>query len=108
MEPGALDDGPHPAPDLVRVRQPGALPGAPRIDGTSVNRALVVDRAWTGILWGVAIFVVAILLAIIAYFLITSIGTLSPAFVVGSPSSRALGGIGPLIFNSLYILILTM
>jgi phosphate transport system permease protein len=73
-----------------------------------VNRALAVDRAWTVILWGVAVFVVAILLAIIAYFLITSIGTLSASFVVGAPSSTVLGGIGPLIFNSLYILILTM
>ncbi len=72
------------------------------------TRALTVDRIWTGILWGVAFFVVAILLAIIAYFIIDSIGTLSPAFVVGSPSSKALGGIGPLLFNSLYILVLTL
>jgi phosphate transport system permease protein len=73
-----------------------------------MNRALTVDRAWTGILWGVAILVVAILVAIIAYFLISSIGTLSASFVVGAPSSSALGGIGPLIFNSLYILVLTL
>jgi phosphate transport system permease protein len=73
-----------------------------------VNRALAIDRAWTGILWGVAIFVVAVLVAIIGYFLITSIGTLSANFVVGAPSSTFVGGIGPLIFNSLYILVLTM
>lgn len=73
-----------------------------------MNRALTVDRAWTGILWGVAIFVVAILIAIIAYFLISSIGTLSASFVIGTPSNSVLGGIGPLIFNSLYILVLTL
>jgi phosphate transport system permease protein len=73
-----------------------------------MNRALAVDRAWTAVLWATALLVVGILISIIGYFVIQSIGTLSPGFIVGSPSNSALGGIGPLIFNSFYILILTL
>ena len=46
--------------------------------------------------------------AIIVHFLLASIGTLSPDFLVGDPSRTELGGIGPLICNSLYILVLTL
>jgi phosphate transport system permease protein len=73
-----------------------------------VNARLRADRLATGVLWGIAIFVVSILLAIILNFLIKSIGTLSPSFLFGDPSDTDLGGIGPLIFNSLYMLVLTL
>ena len=82
--------------------------GAPAPSRTHEPASSAVDRVWTGILWAIALFVVAILLAIIAYFMIASIGTLSPAFLVGDPSDTELGGIGPLLFNSLYILVLTL
>jgi phosphate transport system permease protein len=66
------------------------------------------DRAATITLWAIAILVVTVLVAIIAHFVIASIGVISPAFLFGDPSSDELGGIGPLIWNSLYILVLTL
>jgi len=75
---------------------------------TAMRRAILVDRIATGILWGIGIFVVAILLAIIGHFLLAAIGTLSPSFLFGEPSDTEVGGIGPLIWNSVYILVLTL
>ena len=75
---------------------------------TAMRRAIVVDRIATGILWGIGILVVTILLAIIGHFLLAAIGTISPSFLFGDPSDTDVGGIWPLIWNSLYILVLTM
>lgn len=66
------------------------------------------DRAATAVLWGIALFVVGILLAIIAHFLLSSIGTLDVSFLLSDPSDLAIGGVGPVLFNSLYILVLTL
>jgi phosphate transport system permease protein len=49
-----------------------------------------------------------VLLAIIAHFMLASIGTLSPGFFFGDPSDTAIGGIGPVLFNSVYILVLAL
>lgn len=75
---------------------------------TAMRRAILVDRIATGALWGIGILVVAILLAIIGHFLLAAVGTISPAFLFGDPSDTEIGGIWPLIWNSLYILVLTM
>ena len=75
---------------------------------TTMRRAILVDRIATGILWGIAIFVVAILLAIIAHFLLAAVGTLGPAFLFGDPSETSVGGIGPVLWNSVYMLVLTL
>jgi phosphate transport system permease protein len=60
------------------------------------------------VLWAIAIVVVTVLLAIIAHFVIASIGVISISFLTSAPSDVDLGGIGPLIWNSLYILVLTL
>jgi phosphate transport system permease protein len=73
-----------------------------------VNARLRADRIATGVLCAVAIFVVAVLIAIVLNFVIKSIGVVSPSFLIGAPSDTDLGGIGPLIFNSLYLLVLTL
>jgi phosphate transport system permease protein len=73
-----------------------------------MNAAIRADRIATLVLWAIAVFVVGILLAIILNFLVASLGTLSPSFLFGEPSSDSVGGIGPLFFNSLYILGLTL
>ncbi len=75
---------------------------------SSVNRVILADRAATAVLWAIAIFVVVILVAIIAHFILASIGTLSLGFVIGEPSDTAIGGIGPVLFNSVYILVLAL
>ena len=69
---------------------------------------LRADRLATAALWGIAVLVVGVLLAIILNFLLRSLGTLSPAFLFGTPDDQTGGGIGPLFFNSLYMLVLTL
>jgi phosphate transport system permease protein len=73
-----------------------------------MSARLRADRLATGALWAIAIFVVATLLAIILNFVIRSIGVISPSFLTSGPSDTGLGGIGPLVFNSLYMLVLTL
>jgi phosphate transport system permease protein len=75
---------------------------------TTMRRTLLVDRIATAILWSIAIFVVAILLAIIGHFLLAAVGTLGPAFLFGDPSETSVGGIGPVLWNSVYMLVLTL
>src|SRR4051794_972562 len=106
MERGPLDDGPRAAADVLRVRasRPPARPTA----GRDMRRTLVADRLATAGLWGIAIFVIAILLAIIVHFLLAAVGTLSLGFVFGDPSDSSVGGIGPVLFNSVYMLVLTL
>ena len=72
------------------------------------SRALVADRLATITLWGIAVFVIGILAGIIVHFLWASIGTLSLDFLFGDPSDTAVGGVGPVLWNSVYILVLTL
>jgi len=75
---------------------------------TAIRRAVLVDRIATGVLWAIGIVVVAILLAIIGHFLLAAVGTIGPSFLLGDPSDTSVGGIGPLVWNSVYILVLTL
>ena len=75
---------------------------------TTMRRTLLADRIATAILWGIAIFVVAILFAIIGHFLLAAVVTLGPAFLFGDPSETSVGGIGPVLWNSVYMLVLTL
>ena len=60
------------------------------------------------VLWGTGVFVLLLLGAIIAHFAIAAVGVVSPSFVLDDPSDTVLGGIVPLLWNSIYILALTM
>lgn len=75
-----------------------------------MSRVLVADRLATATLWGIAIAVVAVLLGIIAHFVLAAAGAgaLSPSFLFGNPSDTEIGGIGPILFNSVYVLVLTL
>lgn len=73
-----------------------------------MNRALRADRIATAILWAIALFVLIVLLAIIGYFVIESLPTFSIGFLFSDPSDSDIGGIGPVLWNSLYMLVLTM
>lgn len=73
-----------------------------------MRRLLVADRIATAVLWAIAVFVVLVLVAIIAHFLLAAIGTIGPSFVFGDPSDSSVGGIGPILWNSIYILFLTL
>jgi phosphate transport system permease protein len=73
-----------------------------------VRASLASDRIATGVFWAIGAFVVLVLGAIIVHFLLASIGTISIQFLTGSPSRTSVGGIGPLLWNSIYVLVLTM
>jgi phosphate transport system permease protein len=73
-----------------------------------VRRILLADRLATAGLWAIAVLVIAILGAIILHFLLAAVGTLTPSFLFGDPSDSSLGGIGPVLFNSVYMLVLTL
>jgi phosphate transport system permease protein len=71
-------------------------------------RVVLMDRLATGFLWAIGGFVVLILVAIIAHFMLAAVGTLSPSFLFGDPSDASVGGVGPILWNSVYILVLTL
>ncbi|HXQ95720.1 MAG TPA: phosphate ABC transporter permease PstA [Candidatus Acidoferrales bacterium] len=85
-----------------------SLPRPSLRGAASSRRAVLVDRIATGLLWAAGAFVLVILGAIILHFAITSAGVISPSFIFGNPSSTSLGGVGPLLWNSVYMLVLTM
>lgn len=73
-----------------------------------MSRSLFWDRVATGVFWAIGAFVVLILGAIIFHFVLASLGTISLNFLTSDPSILGLGGVGPVIWNSLYILVLTL
>ena len=82
-------------------------PSSSKIRAASA-RTIVADKAATVVLWALGGFVLLLLGAIILHFVIASIGVMSFSFIFGDPSDSSLGGVGPLLFNSLYMLVLAM
>jgi phosphate transport system permease protein len=74
----------------------------------SAAAAMRADRVATVLLWAIAAIVILILGAIIGHFLLNSLGTISVQFLFADPSESALGGLGPILWNSIYILVLTL
>lgn len=67
------------------------------------------DKMWTGILYIISSFVVLLLVALIGYILFKGLGTLTPSFLFGDPKiGEAGGGIGPQLFNSFYMLVVSL
>jgi phosphate transport system permease protein len=90
------------------AQAPGRGSGSRRTASAARRRVLMADKAATAVLWAIAVFVVFVLLAIIAHFLLASFGTLDLGFLASDPSDTAIGGIGPILWNSVYILMLTL
>lgn len=91
----------------------GKLSGRPGEPNPSLRRktsrgSILADRAATVVLWGTGVFVLALLGAIIAHFAMAAWGVVSPSFIFSDPSDKALGGILPVLWNSVYMLTLTM
>jgi phosphate transport system permease protein len=75
----------------------------------SVRTRKLLDAMATVVLWTMAISIIIMLAAFIAYITYLGWSALSPSFIFGVPKeTTAGGGIGPEIFNSFYILILTL
>jgi phosphate transport system permease protein len=70
--------------------------------------SILADRAATAVLWFTGVFVLALLGGIILHFAMAAWGVVSPSFVFSDPSDTALGGILPLLWNSIYMLAVTM
>ncbi len=87
-------------------RQAG--PGRPSLHGKSSRGSMLADRVATAVLWGTGAFVLLLLGAIIVHFAMAAWGVVSPSFVLSDPSDSDLGGIFPLLWNSIYMLALTL
>ncbi|MFD2327965.1 phosphate ABC transporter permease PstA [Cohnella sp. GCM10020058] len=72
-------------------------------------KAKSVDRIMTGVIVGIGFLIIVLLAALLGYLLIRGVGHISWHFLTSAPESiRAGGGIGPQLFNSLFLLVLTM
>lgn len=74
------------------------------------RHARIQDRIATGVLTAIAVAVCMLLVALIAYILVSGAGKLFDiSFLTGKPEQfKEGGGIGPELFNSFYILALTL
>ncbi|MFK3939040.1 phosphate ABC transporter permease PstA [Alkalihalobacillus sp. NPDC078783] len=69
----------------------------------------MTDKLATGVFTAIAGIIIAILAGLLGYIFYKGFGVISFDFLTNPPSSfRAGGGIGPQLFNSFYILFLTM
>jgi phosphate transport system permease protein len=74
-----------------------------------VKARKLADRGATVVLWVMASSIILLLAAFIAYMFVLGVRYLTPSFLFGLPTdTTAGGGIGPEIYNSFYILILTL
>lgn len=84
-----------------------SMPRTARPDTAAQRRA--VDQLMTGVLWAAALSIVLLLAFFIGYLVYLGAPAISWHFLTAPPSEiDAGGGIGPEIFNSFYILILTL
>lgn len=72
-------------------------------------RAKTADKIATGVIVGVAVLIVAILIGLLGFILVRGVGHISWHFLTSPPETiREGGGIGPQLFNSIFLLVLTM
>jgi len=72
-------------------------------------RAKTVDRIATAVIVCVAGFIILLLAALLGYLLVRGLGHISFDFLTSAPQAlKAGGGIGPQLFNSVFLLVLTM
>ena len=84
------------------------MTATPSLRRKTAGGSILADRVATVVLWGTGAFVLLILGAIIVHFALAAWGVVSPSFVLSDPSDVALGGILPVLWNSIYMLVLTM
>ncbi|TWT12390.1 phosphate ABC transporter permease PstA [Streptococcus sp. sy004] len=67
------------------------------------------DKIATGVLYGIAGFVLLILIGLIGYILVRGLSHISWSFVTGQSSAyKAGGGIGIQLYNSIFLLVITL
>jgi phosphate transport system permease protein len=87
--------------------------GAPTIatlkSNPGVKARKFADQVATVVLWVMASSIIVLLIAFIVYMFVLGAQYLTPSFLFGLPAdTTAGGGVGPEIYNSFYILILTL
>ena len=89
---------------------PAVAPSARSVAATgSVRARKAADGVATAILWVMASSIIVMLVAFVLYMVYLGWSALTPSFIFGVPKEHAAGGgIGPEIYNSFYILILTL
>ena len=71
--------------------------------------AKLKDKIWTIVLYGVSAFVVLLLVFLIGFILYKGLGVINLKFLLGNPKfGEAGGGIFPMLFNSFYLLIISL
>ena len=71
--------------------------------------ARLIDKLATMVMWLAAIVILGILIAFLGFILYKGVPVLSWHFIFGKPSEiSAGGGVGPQLFNSFYILFLSL
>ncbi len=80
----------------------------PSLKGKASRGSILADRAATVVLWGTGALVLLILGSIILHFAMAAWGVVSLSFILDNPSQTTLGGIMPVLWNSIYMLALTM
>ncbi|WP_433746112.1 phosphate ABC transporter permease PstA [Paenibacillus amylolyticus] len=77
--------------------------------GKRRSSSMVMDRLFTGVVWGVGIVVILFIVGLLFLLLNKGLPLLSWDFLYGVPSEiEEGGGIGPALFNSFYVLILSL
>lgn len=72
-------------------------------------KAKIADRIATSVFYFIAVFIVAILAGLVGYILVKGLPHISWSFISSPPQTfKEGGGIGPQLFNSFYLLVLTM
>ena len=75
----------------------------------SVRARKMTDAIATAVLWAMASSIIVMLAAFVLYMVYLGGQALTPSFIFGVPKeTTAGGGIGPEIYNSFYILVLTL
>jgi len=87
--------------------RPSTAPKPSLRSKTSRGSALA-DRAATVVMWGTGVFVLLLLGSIIVHFALAASTVVSLSFLFSDPSGSTLGGILPVLWNSIYMLALTM
>jgi phosphate transport system permease protein len=89
---------------------PVSAPSASSVAATgSVRARKVADGVATAVLWIMASSIIVMLAAFVIYMVYLGWSALTPSFIFGVPKEHAAGGgIGPEIYNSFYILVLTL
>ena len=75
----------------------------------AIGKRRAADAFMTGVLWAAALSIIVLLAFLVGYILYLGAPVISWHFLTSPPSEfSAGGGVGPEIFNSFYILILTL